>query len=69
MDSLASSSSVPAAAASASEAGTVQGAASISVLRKALHLQASSAVQLLESLPQPALATSGSLGTQVNTFA
>lgn len=55
--------------ASASTPGTVQGAAATSVLKKALDLQASSAATLIESLPPPALATSGALGTQVNTFA
>jgi hypothetical protein len=55
--------------ASASTPGTVQAAAATSVLKKALDLQASSAAQLIQSLPQPALATSGTLGTQVNAFA
>jgi len=41
----------------------------INVLKKALDVQASAAATLLQALPQPALATSGSLGTQVNTFA
>ncbi|MDA8453441.1 YjfB family protein [Acidovorax sp. GBBC 3334] len=44
-------------------------AVNITVLKKALDIQKSSAAQLLEALPQPQLATSGSLGTQVNTFA
>ncbi|MFN3436853.1 MAG: YjfB family protein [Acidovorax sp.] len=43
------------------------------VLKKAIDIQASSAATLLnamqQSMPQPALATSGTLGTQVNTFA
>ena len=43
------------------------------VLKKALDMQAVSAAAMLEamqqSMPQPALATSGTLGTQVNTFA
>ena len=54
---------------SSADLGTVQGQAAVSVLKKALDLQASSAAQLIESLPQPALATSGPLGTQVNTYA
>lgn len=43
----------------------------IQVLKKALDSQAMAATTLLQALPQPtpALATSGSLGTQVNTFA
>ena len=55
--------------ASSADLGTVQGAASISVLKKAIDMQASSAVQLIEALPQPPLATSGTVGTQVNTYA
>ena len=43
------------------------------VLKKALDMQAVSATTLIDamqqSMPQPALATSGTLGTQVNTFA
>ena len=42
------------------------------VLKKALDVQASSATMIeamQQSMPQPALATSGTLGTQVNTFA
>ena len=44
-------------------------AASVLVLKKALDTQAAGAVQLIQSLPQPALATSGALGTRVNTYA
>jgi len=55
--------------ASSADLGTVQGAASVSVLKKALNAQASSALQLIQALPQPALATSGSVGTQLNTYA
>jgi len=55
--------------ANASTPGTVQGAASVLVLKKALDMQASSATTLIESLPQPVLANSGTLGTKVNTFA
>lgn len=43
------------------------------VLKKALDMQAASAATMLDamqqSMPQTALATSGPLGTQVNTFA
>ncbi|RYF28452.1 MAG: putative motility protein [Comamonadaceae bacterium] len=39
------------------------------VLKKALDIQETSAATLLSALPQPPLATTGSLGTQVNTFA
>jgi hypothetical protein len=44
-------------------------AVNVAVLKKAIDIQESSAAQLLQALPQPPLATSGSLGTQVNTFA
>jgi hypothetical protein len=62
-------SSSAAASAGAATPGSVQGAASVLVLKKALAMQAASATQLIESLPQPALATSGTLGTKLNTFA
>lgn len=43
------------------------------VLKKALDMQAASAATMIDamqqSMPQPALATSGTLGTNVNTFA
>lgn len=43
------------------------------VLKKAIDIQAVSAATLInamqQSLPQPALATSGLLGTQVNSYA
>jgi hypothetical protein len=39
------------------------------VLEKALNIQAASAMTLLQAIPQPPLATQGSVGTQVNTFA
>lgn len=57
------------AAASSADLGTVQGHAAVTVLKKALNLQASSAAQLIDALPQPALASSGSLGTQFNRYA
>ena len=66
MDSL---TSAAAAAASSSDPGSVAGAAQILVLKKAIDLQATTSAQLLQALPQPALASSGSLGTQVNAFA
>ncbi|MDD2545825.1 MAG: putative motility protein [Burkholderiaceae bacterium] len=46
-------------------------AVNIGVLKKALDIQASAAATLLQALPPapPALATSGPLGTQVNTYA
>ena len=56
-------------AASAADPGSVQGVAAMSVLKKAIDMQAASAAQLIQALPQPPLATSGNVGTQVNTFA
>ncbi len=55
--------------ASSANLSSVQGAASVSVLKKALNAQAAGAAQLIASLPQPPLASSGSVGTKVNTFA
>ena len=66
MDAISSST---VANASAADPGTAAGAASLLVLKKALNLQASSAAQLIQALPQPALAAAGSVGTQVNTYA
>jgi hypothetical protein len=62
------------AAASAAVPGTVQGAAAIDVLKKAIDMRTSPALQLVEALrAPPALPTptapTGSVGTQVNTFA
>ncbi|WP_311220659.1 MULTISPECIES: YjfB family protein [unclassified Acidovorax] len=47
-------------------------AVNVAVLKKAIDIQAAGAATLLQSVQpaaQPALASSGSLGTQVNTFA
>lgn len=55
--------------ASAAPMGTVQAAASVSVLKQALDAQAASTLQLLQSLPQPSLAPSGNLGALVDTYA
>jgi hypothetical protein len=55
--------------ASSADLSTIQGNASVLVMKKALDAQASGAAQLIAALPQPALATSGTVGTQVNTFA
>ena len=41
----------------------------ILVLKKALDLQSANAATLIESLPEPALADSGTVGRNVNTFA
>ena len=55
--------------ASSSTPGTVGNAASLLVLRKAMDVQESGAATLLAALPQPALATEGSLGRNLNTYA
>ena len=58
------------AATSAAQSPTAD-SVNILVLKKALNTQAAAAMTLLQALPQsaPSLATSGSVGTQVNTFA
>ncbi|MBL0090638.1 MAG: putative motility protein [Ideonella sp.] len=55
--------------ASSADPGTVQGAAAMSVLKQALNLQAASALQLIQALPQAQLATSGQLGTRLDAYA
>lgn len=67
MDIAATNAIVRTATAQASQ--TQSDAVQIAVLKKALNTQAASAATLLQALPQPALATTGTLGTQVNTFA
>lgn len=63
-------SSIPGApSTTTAEAGSTAEAAQLLVMKKAMNLQAAGAAQLIEALPQPALATSGTLGTQVNTYA
>lgn len=55
--------------ASSAPAGSVQEGAAIMVLKKAMQAQENTALSLIQSLPQPALATTGGVGTQVNTYA
>jgi Putative motility protein len=50
-------------------AGSTAESAQIAVMKKARDLQSANAATLLQSLPQPALASSGTLGTNVNTYA
>jgi hypothetical protein len=65
---IANNSGVSAATSAAQAKGA--GALQIKVLNKALDAQAISAATLIQSLPQaPALATSGKVGTKVNTYA
>jgi hypothetical protein len=48
-------------------------AVNITMLKKALDMQQATATTMIDAMvqtmPQPPLATSGTLGTQVNTFA
>ena len=48
-------------------------AVNIAMLKKALDMQQATATTMIDAMvqamPQPALATSGALGTQLNTFA
>jgi hypothetical protein len=63
------SSSTAVQAATAAAQSSTSDAVNMLVLKKALNQQASSAMQLLQALPQPPLATQGAVGTKVNTFA
>ena len=64
-------SSTPAVqSATSAAAAPASDAVNILVLKKALNTQAAAAAMLLQALPQPpALASTGSVGTRVNTFA
>jgi hypothetical protein len=59
------------AAASSADLGSVQGAAAVSVMKKAMSAQAASTMELLASVaqPQPALATSGNAGLVLHAVA
>jgi hypothetical protein len=58
------------AAASAVSAGAIAGSVQTAVLGAVLQTTAQDAVSLINSIPQVApLATSGNLGTRVNTYA
>ena len=54
---------------SATSQAQVGDAVSIAVLKKAIDLQAQGALQLIESLPQPATNSPPNLGQGVDTFA
>lgn len=64
---ISSTSSVQAATSAASS--DTADSVNILVLKKALNMQAATATILLQALPQPPLATEGTMGTQINTFA
>ena len=68
--SIASTPAVQSATAAASQGPTAD-AVALLVLKKALDAQATAAATLIQSLPAaaPALATEGSLGTRLNTYA
>jgi len=57
--------------ASNADPGSVQGTASLLMLKKSLEIQSSAAAQMIATLrvEQPKLSTGGNLGTKVNTFA
>ena len=66
---IASTPAVQSATAAASQGPTAD-AVQIAVLKKVLDAQAVAAATLIQSLPAaPALATEGSLGTRLNTYA
>jgi hypothetical protein len=58
-------------AASSADLGSVQGAAAVSVMKKAMSAQAASTMELLASVatPAPALATSGNAGLVLHAVA
>jgi Putative motility protein len=66
---MSSISSAPVNQASNALPGSVGAAVAMRTLKKALDLEAAGAAALIQALPQPALATSGSVGTKVNTYA
>jgi hypothetical protein len=67
---VSSTSTSIASASSQAQQGTVAEAAQLLVLKKAMNIEASSALALLQSVPgNLPLATSGNLGTKVNTTA
>jgi hypothetical protein len=65
---IANAASVPAASSAAQ--GDTPDAVNLLVLRKALDIQAAGALALINTLPQqPALATEGTLGRNINVYA
>lgn len=61
-------SSVASASTALSQGRTID-AVDMAVLRKALDIQAQSAMQLIAALPQPTTVNPPNLGNSVNTFA
>lgn len=67
---VSSTSTSIASASSQVQQGTVAESAQLLVLKKAMNIEASSALTLLQAIPgNLPLATSGNLGTKVNTTA
>jgi hypothetical protein len=62
---VSSAATVPAAIAQASTGDAI----AISVMKKALDIQAQSAMQLIQALPLPSTNNPPNLGNHVNTFA
>lgn len=58
-----------ASAASANAMAEVQQEAAISVLKKTMDIQAQSAMQLLQAIPQPPAAPTGTAGGYIDTWA
>ncbi|MGL1834393.1 putative motility protein [Rhodocyclaceae bacterium SMB388] len=58
-----------AAAISTLKLANVQAQASLSILRKTLDLQQAQALQLLQALPAPVQAPSGTVGTRIDIWA
>ncbi len=56
-------------AASAASPGSVQGQASLLMLKKAMELQKANAAQLLQTLPQATPTPGATVGGTINTYA
>jgi hypothetical protein len=57
------------ASVSTGDLASVQGQAQVAVLKKAMQIQAQSAAQLVQALPQPQPVSPGQPGALVNTYA
>ncbi|MCL1826126.1 MAG: YjfB family protein [Betaproteobacteria bacterium] len=58
-----------AATASANSAGLTQEAVGLSVLKKAIDIEAAGALALVQAIPAPPAMSSGTVGGMVNTWA
>jgi hypothetical protein len=68
MDAMSSAGAVQSAMRGLSGSGSPD-AVQLLVLRKAMEVQTLAAAQMLQALPQATPATSGNLGTRINTYA